>query len=139
MEFNASISAHFKAPSPGAELTVVVLPFLISYHQMCACVRRVLNISLSTSRRVTDKPTILLLCLPNRVHSLLSAARVLVGFSAELTEHLPCVAATAGVYVSHTDPAGTHTPLQECPRALLHENARGAPAGTISDTVPIKA
>lgn len=63
MEFNGSISAHFKAPSPGAELTVVVLPFLISYYQMCACVRSVLNISLSTSRQVADKPTILLLCL----------------------------------------------------------------------------
>lgn len=119
MEFNGSISAHFKASSPGAELTVVVLPFLISYHQMCACVRRVLSISLSTSKRVTDKPAILLLYLWNRVHSLLSAARVIVGFSAELTEHIPNVSHTPGMYLLDTDLAGTHTALQECLSALF--------------------
>lgn len=117
---------------------------------MCARVRRVLNISLSTSRRVTDKPAILLLRPGNRVIQCYLQHVLSWGFRQSL-QNRSLMFLTLQVRISNTQTCQALTHLcrnvwqdvqEATPDAalrLLDENTRGTPAVTISDIMPIEA
>lgn len=121
---------------------------LISCHQTCACVRRVLNISLSTYFRQAYNPFIMPL-KQSPFTVIYSTCYRRVFCRARLVECIPNVSCKAGTYQLDTDLPGTHIPLKErltghsgsytwCSVSIL-QSTRGTPVITITCIMLIKA